>query len=666
MIGIGIDTGGTCTDAVMIDTRDKRVLSYGKTLTTKRDLKEGILNALNSLDQDLVKKAEFLSLSTTLATNACVEGKGGRAKLVFIGVKRAFVEKMQDVYGLPSADEIYFLNGDPARKSGEENLPDWETFRKDVRESFRDFDSVAVVQINPKYNDGQYEKEAETIIREELEIPCVRGYELYQEINVQKRGATALLNARLLPVMKDFFDSIDRSLHELGISPKIQVVKSDGSIMDKDYAMQRPVETLLCGPAASIIGAMELAENRDGLIVDIGGTTSDVALVKNGVPVASEGGISIGPWKTMVKGVTIDTFALGGDSGIYCEENEILLGTRRVMPLCMIGAKYPYVVEKLRELTEDYAVYSYPAYQFFLLQNVPNHLEKFNTGERTLIEALKDGPLIFADAADAVGISPYILKTERLENEGVIIRCGVTPTDVMHVKGDFTDYCSEASRYGITYLSMAVRKPFMEVCDRIYKLAKGRLYNHLVSILLKYEGDTVLTENDIRSLKKLTDSIFERKFSEQKNAFIEPDFSAETSLIGIGAPARIFMEDMGRLLNTSAEFPPYAIVANAIGAAVGSVVSEYVVRIAPCAFKDGCSNYMLTGGEKAEFFEYYQDAVERGKEIAEQRSLARAKEQGAEGEILTEIKVYEDFYEMAGHGSKLLIETQIVGKASMK
>ena len=86
MIGIGIDTGGTCTDAVIIDTTDHRVLSYGKTLTTKNDLKEGILKALSELDQELVKKARYLSLSTTLATNACVEGKGGRAKLVFFGV----------------------------------------------------------------------------------------------------------------------------------------------------------------------------------------------------------------------------------------------------------------------------------------------------------------------------------------------------------------------------------------------------------------------------------------------------------------------------------------------------------------------------------------------------------------------------------------------------
>ncbi len=96
MIAIGIDTGGTCTDAVIYDAASHQVLSYGKTLTTKKDLKVGILGALRCLDQELLKKAEHISLSTTLATNACVEGKGGRAKLVFIGVKPAFVEKCRE------------------------------------------------------------------------------------------------------------------------------------------------------------------------------------------------------------------------------------------------------------------------------------------------------------------------------------------------------------------------------------------------------------------------------------------------------------------------------------------------------------------------------------------------------------------------------------------
>ena len=157
MIGIGIDTGGTCTDAVIFDTKSHKVLSQSKTLTTRQDLKVGILRALGGLDQDLARNASYISLSTTLATNACVEHKGGRAKLVFIGVNPQVVKKMGGEYGLPPMGDIYFMKGDAGQPDSLENTPDWQKFEEDIVQDFRDFDSVAIVQMNPKYNDGEYE-----------------------------------------------------------------------------------------------------------------------------------------------------------------------------------------------------------------------------------------------------------------------------------------------------------------------------------------------------------------------------------------------------------------------------------------------------------------------------------------------------------------------------
>lgn len=665
MIAIGIDTGGTCTDAVIYDAASHQVLSYGKTLTTKKDLKIGILGALRCLDQELVKKAEHISLSTTLATNACVEGKGGRAKLVFIGVKPAFVEKMQGTYGLPPVSEIYFLAGNASQTESESNIPDWERFRADVRDTFCEFDSVAVVQMNPKYNDGKYELEAETIIKEELDVPCVRGYDLYQEINVQKRGATALLNARLLPVMNAFFESIDRSLEELGLDLPILVVKSDGSIMSREYAMSRPVETLLCGPAASIIGAMELSSQKDALIVDMGGTTSDVALVKNGAPVTSASGISIGEWQTMVKGVTIDTFALGGDSAVEYEDNQIYLDKRRVVPLCMAAAKYPDMLTKLDDLVSTYASYSYPANQFFMLLNEPDQLEKYLPNERRLIEALKSGPLIYDEAAEAVGVSPYIFKTKRLEDEGIIIRCGVTPTDVMHIYGDYRDYDVKAAQMGIDYLHIVTRKPVEEICQKIYDLAKSRLYNNLVRIFMKYETGKEPSAADASALEKLTGYIFDSAKERNGFQFLKPDFAAKINLIGIGAPTRIFLEDVASLFGTEADIPEYAKVANAIGAAVGSIVSEYVVKIEPCAYKGGFGNFMVTGGAEIVTFEYYDQALQEAKRIAEERAYQRAADQGAAGDVKVELAVYEDYYDLAGgESTRLFLETKVIGRAA--
>ena len=660
MIGIGIDTGGTCTDAVIWDTDTEKVLSYGKTLTTKTDLKEGILKALRSLTPELVKQAAYLSLSTTLATNACVEGKGGRAKLVLIGVKPQMIERMQGTYGLPPVSEICFLSGDAIHGETSGDLPDWEQFRETVRESFEMYDSVAIVQMHAKYNDGAFETEAEAIVKEIFPLPCVKGYELYQELNVQKRAATALLNASLIPVMHDFFDSIDRSLEELGLSLPIQVVKSDGSIMSREYAMGRPVETLLCGPAASIIGAMQLSEKTDALIVDMGGTTSDVALLKNRVPMTSDAGISIGSWKTMVKGVTIDTFALGGDSAVEYDDNCLYLDKRRVVPLSMAAAQFPKIREKLQALNEHYITYSYPAHQFFMLVNQPKHLNKYTANEQKLLAALALEPLSFSEAAEAVGVSPYVFKTKRLEDEGVIIRCGVTPTDVMHIRGDYDAYDVEAARQGIIYLSHVLKKDVSVICEDIYALAKERLYSNLATIFMKYETDGQLSDADEMAVKKMARFIFHRKV-QGCGRFMMPDFQSKIDLIGIGAPTRMFLPEVASLFGAEADIPEYAKIANAIGAAVGRVAAEYTVHI-----QSSMGAYRVIGGSNTMCFEAYEEALAHAEEIAEERARAKALAQGAAQVLRVELSAVEDYYELAGESKKLFLETVVTAKAVTK
>lgn len=663
MITIGIDTGGTCTDAVVFDTEKHEVLSYGKTLTTKQDLKEGILTALKCLDRKLVDRAEYISLSTTLATNACVEGKGGRAKLVFIGVPPIAVEKMAGSYGLPPISEIYFLDGN-AVIGDKAKEPDWEKFRGDIRRDFGEYDSIAVVQMNPKYNDGGFEDTAVTIITEELGVPCVKGYDLYQELNVQKRGATALLNAGLIPVMNSFFDSIDCSLSELGINLPIAVVKSDGSIMSKAYAVTRPVETLLCGPAASIIGAVELSGEKDAMIVDIGGTTSDVAMLEDGIPVTSEDGITIGSWNTMVKGVAIDTFALGGDSAVEYRDEEIYLDYRRIVPLCMAASKYPVMEKKLKTLMVGGAYYSYPANQFILLLNRPEHIEKFTPLEQKLIRALADGPLTYREAAEACGVSPYTFNFYRLEDEGVVIRSGVTPTDVMHIYGDYSDYNGEASRLGIEYLTIITKASFDEVCRKIYDMAKCRLYQNLTKIFMKHEMGCELTAEEHSTVDRITEFGYYRRDKGFK--YMNPYFNSQINLIGIGAPTKIFLQDVAELFGVSADIPKYAKIANAVGAAVGTVICEHLVRIEPVTAKSNFGSFRVTGGHEPVCLYDYDEALIRAKAIAEERVREKALEEGAKTELKVEITVEEDFYTLSDRESGLFLETRIIARAMAK
>ena len=114
MIGIGIDTGGTYTDAVVYDMDKKAIVCSGKALTTKSKLEIGIANALDTLDQAYVKRAEVLALSTTLATNACVENKGSRARLLMIGVDKDLSDSLSETYasyGFQEQDQLIKIDG---------------------------------------------------------------------------------------------------------------------------------------------------------------------------------------------------------------------------------------------------------------------------------------------------------------------------------------------------------------------------------------------------------------------------------------------------------------------------------------------------------------------------------------------------------------------------
>lgn len=667
MFGIGIDTGGTCTDAVIFDTKTHEVLSQSKTETTRPDLRIGIIKALSGLDRSLIEKADYLALSTTLATNACVEGKGGRAKLVFIGVQKNLVEKMRGEYGLPPMDEIYFMDGDPKNLNGPE--PDWEEFAQDVAGTsssapFANYDSVAIVQMNPKYNDGEYELQAETIIKEKLGIPCVRGYELYQELNVQKRGATALLNARLLTVMESFFHAIDESLKDLGIDKPIVIVRSDGTIMSREFAMSRPVETLLCGPAASIIGAMELSKYQDALIVDMGGTTSDVAMVKDGIPVEAESGISIGEWKTMVKGVSIDTFALGGDTAVKYRNRNLYLDQRRYIPLCLLASQYPEVVRKLKTLVHMDQSFAYPAHEFFVLMHMPENLASYTPSEQRFIKGLAGGPLIYKDAADAARISPHVLKMQRLEDEGIVMRAGLTPTDIMHALGDYVEYDADASKLGATYLATVTKTDADVVCKEVYDLVKCRLYSNLVRIFMQYETGRELNPTEREELEKLTTYIYRHQGKERAKCHLIPKFTAPSKLIGIGAPTKIFLADVAELLGTEADFPKDGKVANAIGAAMGNISTECTIRIEPYkGIKSTYLTYVISGGPKTFSLPEYEEAVAEGKKIARACAIERARQQGATGEIEVKLNVTENKYKRNWHSIEELVETIIVAEA---
>ena len=158
-----------------------------------------------------------------------------------------------------------------------------------------------------------------------------------------RRGAGTLLNTRLIPLIAEFFQAVKHVMEERNMKMPLAIMRSDGSLMSEEMAREYPVETLLSGPGRQSGGRQRaLAGQANAVIVDMGGTTTDVAMVRDKMPLTSQGGIKIGPWKTTINGVYVDTFLLGGDSAVRFREGRLYLDGRRVIPLSFLaGAVSP-------------------------------------------------------------------------------------------------------------------------------------------------------------------------------------------------------------------------------------------------------------------------------------------------------------------------------------
>ncbi|MDO5423282.1 MAG: hydantoinase/oxoprolinase family protein [Eubacteriales bacterium] len=653
MIGIGIDTGGTYTDAVVYDMDAKRVLCAGKALTTKAQLEIGIAAALDQMDPEYVKQAEMLALSTTLATNACVEDKGSRAKLLFIGVEEASRERLGEVYasyGFRDLSQLVFLDGKPEGIYQEPQEPDWEELKRRSVEEFSMCSAAGVVQIYPQSNGGRFEKEAKEVLEEQLGIPVTTAYDLFAEVDVLKRGAGTLLNARLIPLIDEFLQAVKHVMRARGLEIPITIVRSDGSMMAEELARECPVETLLSGPAASAVGGSVLAREDDAIIVDMGGTTTDIALIRNQRPVMADTGIYIGKWKTMVKGMYVETFVLGGDCAVRFREGKLFLDSRRVIPLSLLAKEHPEVLGKLRKLAEEKRTHTRMLHEFYVLQKDISGNAGYTEEERRLCGALCEGPLMAEELAKKLGTSIYVLHTERLEEEGVLMKSGLTPTDMMVVKGDFAVYEPEAALAAIAFLAQNVRAEEAEIPDLVYDLVEKKLYCSIARILLeqKYpKKGRILREQGI---SEFLEWAYEDAKREEGTEWMRAAVTTELPIVGVGAPIHIFLPRVAKMLGTRMILRENAEVANALGAIAGQVVTKVQVRV-KAEYKSGLlQGYAVYEGTELRMFERYGAALEFAKEAAKRQVLLKARKQGASERPQVQVTVEEIRDEASGAG----------------
>ena len=572
-LGLGIDAGGTYTDAVIVAFAEGRVLAKAKALTTKDDLSRGVAAAVGKLPAALVSQVRLVSLSTTLATNAIVEGKGGVVGALLLGfdaydLARIAHTPVRAIAGRTdiTGHEIVPLDEDALRAAAMDMLE-----RERV-------DAFAVSGMVSVKNPAQ-EIRAREILAELTDKPVVCAHELSMQLDTIKRTITATLNARLLPIIAELIAHVKSVMDAAGIHAPLMVVRGDGTLMSEELARQAPVETILSGPAASVCGAQFLSGVRDGLVVDIGGTTADIALLIDGQPMVAAKGARVGDWVTNVRAIDIETVGLGGDSAVaFAHDGRLTIGPRRAVPLAFLAAEYPSILTEMEALWDGRAQRSLliqPLECFVRVKTVIG--SELTAREARTLDALADGPLTRERLAERIdALAPSLVPVARLETLGYVQRATLTPTDVMHYLGLFTAWHRDAAELGLRFFAERAGVTVPALADFVLDTFSYWLTVHLLHRLIRHERAIPAFPAGPAD-RALLDMLADR--TNLQGLTLQAHFAHP--LVAIGAPAGCLAPAAARKLGAVVTVPEHAEVANAVGAITGALTLMVEATISP-------------------------------------------------------------------------------------
>jgi N-methylhydantoinase A/oxoprolinase/acetone carboxylase beta subunit len=325
-----------------------------------------------------------------------------------------------------------------------------------------------------------------------------------------------------------------------------------------------------------VIGGAYLSNIRDGYIVDIGGMTTDAACVKDGFVGFKKEGIQLRGFKTAVKTMNVHTFGLGGDSYIRYDQRkeDIFIGPERVVPICYLAREHPELVDDLKKRVtlkgEDLLVQ--PA-EFFLFQKEYRGTN-LHPQEAAVMKSLrKKSPMSRRELSERVGaISVSLVRTERLETFGNILRAALTPSDVLHASGSVSLWNVEAAKLALSLYAERAGKNEEDFCRQVLLRFYRRLLFHLFEFWFS-KNDRIRESSDFSH--NLSSHLFFPEGDVQLNAEVNKP------IVFIGAPAQTYARGIGEFIGASINVPEHYGVANAIGAITGVVRVVLTVLIRP-------------------------------------------------------------------------------------
>lgn len=338
---LGLDVGGTFTDAVIIDGH--RVVATAKKRTTKDNLMHGIGEALDAVlqncDTSLINQ---VTLSTTVVTNTIVEGKEQPVDLyVVTGPGR----NVDDIFPV---SPIYLQGYTDHRGIVVEGTP--ADAVRGIANMVQAHSGTDLAAVSAKF--GVRNPQEELSITEELKNTyhtISNGSLLSGSLNFPRRTISAYFNSAVTPVFTVFKKNVEDALSARNILAPLHILKADGGSLPMEHMVSRPVETAFTGPAATVLGlsALGVIGNKHTVALDIGGTTTDISLWKHGKPLMTKNGVSIREYPSAVRSFAVTSVGIGGESVIRLKNGNLTVGPERVGPSVALGGIEPTLGDAL-------------------------------------------------------------------------------------------------------------------------------------------------------------------------------------------------------------------------------------------------------------------------------------------------------------------------------
>jgi N-methylhydantoinase A/oxoprolinase/acetone carboxylase beta subunit len=502
-----------------------------------------------------------------------------------------------------------------------------------------------------------HEIAARDLIRRVTGRPVTCSHELSANLNGPKRALTAVLNARLIGMIDRLVAACERHLAQVGIDAPLMVVRGDGALISSAMVRERPIETILSGPAASIVGARWLTGASDALVSDIGGTTTDVALLRDGLPEIDPQGARVGGFRTMVEAVAMRTTGLGGDSEVHLVTEGLTgglrLGPRRLMPVSLLAVDHGAMVHAALDRWLSSEAVGEMDGRFV----VPMSGQRGGLNARDL--AVLDRIVQPMPMAAALTSRLEVAALERLVARGLVMLAGVTPSDASHVLGRLDTWDRTAAEKALRLMARrrtGAGERFAEGPEALAQAVVDQLTRQTVDCLLEaaFGEDPAFAGEDPQALAR---HVLTRTGMDQHKGVVQVGLRLGVPVIGLGASAPSYYGAVGDRLGCQMILPEHAGVANAIGAVAGQV-SQRVTGLVSSPAEGRFVAHLASGLESFASAEAALQAVEAAM-VAE--ASDRARQAGA---VDLRVTVDRAVKEVEIEGRTMFIEARVTATAS--